>query len=220
MLFVNIETVAGSATLANQSAAMQSHWVRKASFIARMGETPEAIYPRAGIYAEFGKVVCVSIGMVTDGELKVKSFTSPDEKDLLESFVKALEATFRKYKDVPLVAHHGKEFDFPFLARRMIIKGIKVPAFFSEIRSVKKKPRFIDVLSLWKFGDYKNFTPLELLAAILDIPVPEDYSGSDENYSLYWEKEDMDAIQRASEIRLRLTAAVYDRLSNGFPQPL
>lgn len=217
MLFVNIETVPGAALLSELPAVLQAQWERKASFIAQPGEAPGFAYQRAGIYAEFGQVVCVSLGMVTGGELKAKSIVANSERELLEAFAKAIDATVSKYKDIILVAHHGREFDFPFLARRMIINGVKVPAVFSEIRSVRKKPRFVDVLSLWKFGDYKNFTPLELLAAILGIPIGEGYTPSSDNYALYWEKKDIDAIQRASEERLRLTVEVFTRLNSALP---
>lgn len=217
MLFVNIETVACAARMEDLSPAMQALWLRKASFISKAGETPGDVFARAGIYAEFGRVVCISIGMVSDGELRIKSFAQSDEKELLETFVKALSATVSKYKDLVLLAHHGKEFDFPFIARRFLVNGIKVPLFFAEIRSNRKKARFLELLDLWKFGDYKNFTPLELLAEILSVPIPEGYAESSENFGLYWHQGTPEVIQAMSEARLRLTAEVYKRLREGFP---
>jgi len=156
-------------------------------------ETPESLYRKAGIYAEFSRVICISAGFFNDGEFRIKSFYYQDEKRLLEEFAALLNKHFNR-KEHMLCAHNGKEFDFPILCRRMLINGIKLP---KTLNLSGKKPwevNHLDTMELWKFGDYKNFTSLNLLAAIFNIPTPKDDMDGADVARIYWEEKDMKRI--------------------------
>ena len=196
ILFLDIETVSHEKTFDQLSERMQKLWAHKAEQIGKGDEdaTPESLYERAGIYAEFGKIVCISVGFFNGERFRLKSFYSHDEKALLADFADMLN----KHYDSPyaqLCAHNGKEFDFPYIARRMMINGIQIP---KVLQGAGKKPwetNFIDTMELWKFGDYKNFTSLDLLCAILDIPTPKDDINGSEVGRVYWEENDLERIK-------------------------
>jgi DNA polymerase elongation subunit (family B) len=160
----------------------------------RKEETAENFYERAGIWAEFGKIICISVGIFTGGRdigLRIKSFASHDEKELLENFAKMLQG---QSANLVLCAHNGKEFDFPYICRRMLINGIKFPP---QLQIAGKKPweiNHLDTMELWKFGDYKNYTSLNLLTTIFDIPTPKDDIDGSMVGSVYWKDNELDRI--------------------------
>jgi 3'-5' exonuclease len=178
VLFLDIETVPMCAEYKQLPENYKKLWDHKSQFLPRRQEdTPEMLFERAGIYSEFGKVICISVGSVktTDGKktIRIKSFAGDEEKKLLEDFAQLLNTHYNKKENL-LCAHNGKEFDIPYLTRRMMINGIKVP---SVLDLAGKKPwevSTIDTMELWKFGDFKNFTSLELLATLFNIPTPKD----------------------------------------------
>ena len=199
LIFVDIETASGKPSFGELPEAMQELWIKKASLLKNEEEhsAQELYFERAGIYAEFGKVVCISLGFLFFGENKelkarVKALKSNDEKKLLEDF-KALLSKMDQSK-IQLCAHNGKEFDFPYLSRRMLVNGIKLP-YYLELSG--KKPwevQHLDTMQMWKFGDWKSYTSLDLLAAIFEIPSPkDDIDGSDVN-RVYYEEENLDRI--------------------------
>ena len=156
-------------------------------------EKPENVYHRAGIYAEFGKIVCISVGVVhiKSGQrhIRVKSFFGDDEKTILIGFAEMLK-TYGKGKDFNLCAHNGKEFDFPFISRRMLVHGIHLPPILDVSAKKPWEVKFLDTLELWKFGDYKNYTSLELLTHIFGIASPKsDIDGSQVAKVFYEEKD-------------------------------
>lgn len=192
ILFLDIETVPEVENFNYLSEekqelfALKTHYQRKEEF------TAEEFYDRAGIWAEFGKIVCISVGFFTnfnseDRKFRVTSFYG-DEVKILEDFKDLLSKHFYKPQHI-LCAHNGKEFDFPFIARRMIIQQISLP---DKLNLFGKKPWEIphmDTMELWKFGDYKHYTSLKLLTAILGIPSPkDDISGSEVGAVFYKEK--------------------------------
>lgn len=162
----------------------------------RKDESAEEYYPRAGIWAEFGKIVCISVGIFTKENdelgLRVKSFASDDECKILADFITLLN---KQPSSLTLCAHNGKEFDFPYICRRTLINELCIP---SQLRISGKKPweiNHLDTMDLWKFGDYKNYTSLNLLAAIFNIPTPkDDISGSDV-HRVYWQERDLNRIK-------------------------
>ena len=160
----------------------------------RKEETAEIFYERAGIWAEFGKIVCISVGIFTGGNdvgLRIKSFASHDEKELLEDFAKMLHG---QSPNLILCAHNGKEFDFPYICRRMLIHGMKFPP---QLQITGKKPweiNHLDTMELWKFGDYKNYTSLNLLTTIFDIPTPKDDIDGSMVGSVYWKDNQLNRI--------------------------
>lgn len=200
LLFLDIETVANTYDYNALDERMKVQWSRKANFLKRLPEhTDESVYrDRAGIYAEFGKIVCIAVGKFLETEtgdliLKTKAYFGHDEKELLVEFKSMIEkmdpATLK------LCAHNGKEFDYPYLCRRMLINGISLPA---ALNIMGKKPwdvLHLDTLEMWKFGDYKHYTSLDLLAAIFDIPTSKsDIDGSQVN-AVYYRDHDLPKIR-------------------------
>ena len=172
LLFLDIETVPEEASFSKLSGELQELFALKTAYQRKDDYTPEEFYERAGIWAEFGKIICISVGFFAQFEgqraFRVTSFTG-DEKSILLNFKELLETHFSASQKV-LCAHNGKEFDFPFIARRMIIHQIELP---KKLNLFGKKPweiPHLDTMELWKFGDYKHFTSLKLLAQIRSRP--------------------------------------------------
>jgi len=199
ILFLDIETVSQFETYEHMSADWKEMWDTKAQFLLRNkeSETPETIYERAGIYAEFGKIICISCGCLQgngeDKKLVIKSYCNEDEKKLLIEFAEMLQK-WSGDADKFLCAHNGKEFDYPYICRRMIINGIEIP---EALKIAGRKPwevRHLDTLEFWKFGDYKNFTSLKLLAKVLGVPSPKDDIDGSQVNGVYWKEKDLDRI--------------------------
>lgn len=194
LLFLDIETVPMCASYEEMPDRIKPLWDKKAAYLIKNEEdTPETIFPRAGIYAEFGKVVCISFGMFMDGHFRIKSYFGDDEAKLLKDFADLLESKFSS-KEFLLCAHNGKEFDFPYLSRRMLINGISLPEILDLAGKKPWEVAHIDTMELWKFGDFKNYTSLEVLAAIFDIPTPKDDIDGSQVGSVYWNDKDLDRI--------------------------
>ena len=196
ILFLDIETVPMVDSYDRLPMPFKKLWDRKAEFLARKPEdTSGNLFNRAGIYAEFGKIICISVGYLYNREFRMKSFYGDDELELLKEFAGLLEKYFN-HRDQLLCAHNGKEFDFPYIARRMLINGLPLP---NIINMAGKKPwevPHLDTMELWKFGDFKNYTSLELLAAVFGIPTPKDDIDGSMVASVYYENKDLDRIVR------------------------
>lgn len=197
ILFLDIETVAQQPEFSQLNNDYKAHWERKAGFIAKNNETPEEIYGRAGIYAEFGKIVCISVGFINiENEVKtlrLKSYYNDDEKIILVDFFELLNKHYND-KDSLLCAHNGKEFDFPYIARRALVNGIEIPEILNLAGKKPWEVNHLDTLQLWKFGDYKHYTSLPLLTTIFNIPTPkDDIDGSMVN-DVYWKDKDLKRI--------------------------
>jgi DNA polymerase elongation subunit (family B) len=174
VLFLDIETVAHQADYSLLDERLKSQWARKASYLRRDEEiTDEDIYhQRAGIYAEFGRVICIAVAKFAENEngeliLRTKSYYGDDEKQVLTGFKNMLEKL--DANATRLCAHNGKEFDFPYLCRRMLVNCIQLPSLLNISGKKSWEVQHLDTMELWKFGDYKHFTSLDLLAAIFNI---------------------------------------------------
>jgi len=190
VLFLDIETVPLVYDYQQLNEPFKKLWDLKWQF--HKDVTPEQQYAKAGIYAEFAKVVCICVGYFNGAEFRIKSFYGDDEKILLEDFKLTLENHFAGHV---LCAHNGKEFDFPFMCRRMLINGISLP---EALQIQGKKPweiLHLDTLELWKFGDYKNYTSLQLLAAIFNIPTPKDDIDGSQVAKVYYEEKNLERIK-------------------------
>lgn len=181
ILFLDIETVPQSPAYSKISDKFQKLWDDKARTF-RDEKTSEEVYERAGIYAEFGKIICISVGVISDKDarkIRIKSFSGDDEKKLLEDFFQMLIKHFNSNDNI-LCAHNGKEFDYPYIARRGLINGLKLPKILDNSGKKPWEIKHLDTLELWKFGDYKHYTSLNLLTAVFGIPTPkDDISGAD-----------------------------------------
>ncbi|MBV6643912.1 MAG: 3'-5' exonuclease [Cyclobacteriaceae bacterium] len=221
ILVIDIETVSASEHLEEISPAMQKHWQRKSIFIKNDDElSAEQLYfDRAAIYAEFGKVIVIAVGIfhqVEQGEigLRVMSFANHDEKQLLNDFKTFLETKFDQ-ETLQLCAHNGKEFDFPYLSRRMFVNRLGLPYTLDISGRKPWEVQHIDTMELWKFGDRKSFTSLDLLANLFDIPSSkDDIDGSQVNPVYYQEESGLERIARYCERDVVVTAQLYLQLKN------
>jgi len=216
ILFLDIETVPEVATFSELSEEMQELYESKTKYQRKDEFTAEAFYERAGIWAEFGKIICISVGffvgMDSERHFRVKSF-SGEEVQLLEDFKELLENHFNKSNQL-LCAHNGKEFDFPYIARRMIINKITLP---EKLNLFGKKPwevAHIDTLELWKFGDYKHYTSLKLLANILGIPSPKQDIDGSQVANVYYNEHDLEKIVKYCERDTIAVAQLLLRFNN------
>ncbi|MGY8952429.1 MAG: 3'-5' exonuclease, partial [Flavobacteriales bacterium] len=193
VLFLDIETVPQHANYKDVPERLKTLWDKKAGFLAKTEESPEELYGRAGIYAEFGKIVCISVGFIHSGEIRLKSFYSHNEKELLQDFSELLTGFFGR-NDQLLCAHNGKEFDFPYIARRLLINGLPLPHLLDIAGKKPWEIQHLDTMELWKFGDFKNYTSLNLLTAVFDIPTPKDDIDGSKVCSVYYEENDLQRI--------------------------
>lgn len=218
ILFFDIETAPLQANYYELNNTMRELWdMRIAHFKPEAVANDEYYDQKAGVYAEFSKVICISMGFFTksseDGGwiFRVKSFYGHDEVEILENVF----ALFSKYfSNFYLCGHNIKTFDVPFLCRRAIINGIRVPDLLNINSRKPWEIPFIDTMHLWKFGDYRNYTSLHLLTTVLNVPSPkEDMTGSDVAH-VYWEEQDLERIKRYCEQDVLAIARVVLRFKS------
>ena len=216
ILFLDIETVPQFADYDSLDNPTKLLWEAKTKYQRKETFTPKEFYDRAGIWAEFGKIICISVGYFKQKEdpinFRVTSFYG-EEGDILKDFKTLLERHFNKSNHL-LCAHNGKEFDFPYIARRMVILGIDLP---EKLNLFGKKPwevPHLDTLELWKFGDYKTFTPLSLMAHVLGIPSPKDDISGEQVRDVFYKEKDIDRIVAYCEKDTVTVAQIILKLRN------
>jgi predicted PolB exonuclease-like 3'-5' exonuclease len=198
ILFFDIETVPLTYEFKDLEERAQGLWDRKTRFLQeRDNLSPDELYEKAGIYAEFGKVVCISMGFVLQKEgetqIRVKSIANKNEKILLQEYIDLLNSYYNS-PDFLFCAHNGKEFDIPFLCRRILINGLKLPFILNVAGKKPWEIKHLDTMELWKFGDFKNYTSLDLLTYIFNIPTPKyDMDGS-QVAKVFYEEKNLDRI--------------------------
>ncbi len=228
ILFIDIETVAGTDNYDSLDERLRVQWSRKANFFrrdppARQAGSPltdaELFHERAGIHAEFGKIVCVAVGRFVDTEdgelgLRTKVYSDHDETNLLLTFKQMLEKF--DAANLRLCAHNGKEFDYPYLCRRMLINSIPLPSALNLSGKKGWEIPHLDTMEMWKFGDYKHFTSLDLLAALFQIPSSKDkIDGSQVNH-VYHHERDLEKISEYCRGDVVVLAQLFLRL-RGYP---
>lgn len=201
LLVIDIETVPVVPELKSLSEEMQDAWELKEG-----RHRPDDIMPqqyffnRAGIFAEFGKVICISVGVFLEdkdsGTLKfrIKTFAGRKEEKVLSSFIELLNLYYNKPDVHALAGHNIKEFDVPYLCRRILVNGLMLPKVLDISGRKPWEVNFVDTMNLWKFGDYKNYTSLRLLSAIFKLPTPKDDIDGSEVGEVFWHQEDLDRI--------------------------
>ena len=217
ILFLDIETVPQEENWGNVSEEIKLLFEAKTKYQRKEEFTAEEFYEKAGIWAEFGKIICISVAYFTSNmqerNLRVTSFSGNDEKELLIDFKKLLDTHFNKAYHV-LCAHNGKEFDFPYIARRMIVHQVELP---SKLNLFGKKPwevPHLDTMELWKFGDYKHYSSLQLLTSILGIPSPKDDIDGSEVANVYYKDKNLDRIVKYCEKDTIAVAQLLMRFNN------
>lgn len=197
ILFLDIETVPQHPSFDTAPESFQHLWAEKAANIRAEDKSPAQLFERAGIYAEFGKIVCISVGFILEKQqprsMRVRSYYGHDEKKLLASFFEMLSKSYRG-KDAYLCAHNGKEFDFPYICRRAMINRLEIPSILNIQGKKSWEVKHLDTMELWKFGDYKHYTSLKLLAAVFGIPSPKDDISGDQVCSVYYQENDLKRI--------------------------
>jgi len=222
LVFLDIETVATSCCYDNLSEEMKNLWQLKSRFLSLSANGPPAststLYKlKAGIYSEFARVLCISIAECCDidGEARwlTQTFYHEDEAILLDDFASYLDKNCPSKDKLRIIGHNIREFDIPFLNRRMLINGVELPKVFN-IRA--KKPwqitHLIDTMNLWKFGDFKNYTSLNLLAKILNVPSSKENLDGSKIHDCYWLERDISSILAYCESDVKTTAQVYFKL--------
>ncbi|HET9485809.1 MAG TPA: 3'-5' exonuclease [Chryseosolibacter sp.] len=221
ILFIDIETVASTDDYASLDERMKVQWSRKANFFRR--DSPlsdeELFHERAGIYAEFGKIICIAVGKYIENEagdmsLKTKVYCDHNEGDLLTNFRQMIEKF--DAANLRFCAHNGKEFDYPYLCRRMLINSIPLPAVLNLSGRKAWEVPHLDTMEMWKFGDYKHYTSLDLLAALFQIPSSKNkIDGSQVNY-VYHHDKDLEKIAEYCRADVIVLAQLFLKLK-GYP---
>jgi 3'-5' exonuclease len=202
VLFLDIETVPVARSFDDLEQTMKNLWDKKSKQFRTPDQSAGEVYGRAGIYSEFGKIICISVGILKERDpfsLRLKSFCGDDEKKLLSDFSAMLSRFSRTNREAILCAHNGKEFDYPYIARRMIINGLIIPELLDNSGKKPWEVRLLDTMDLWKFGDYKNYTSLELLTSVLGIPTPKDDIDGSMVAGVYYDDKDLERIIRYCE---------------------
>jgi predicted PolB exonuclease-like 3'-5' exonuclease len=223
ILFLDIETVPQAEFLSELPENLQELWLEKAETLKlRLPErfpenlsNNEIFMRNAGIYSEFSKIVCISVGCFYGKDNKhffrVKSFAGEDEKQLLNDF-SAMVKKFLITKEHFVCGHNIKEFDIPFICRRLLINDLDIP---ESINAAGKKPwetSFIDTLELWRFGDYKNYTSLKLLSAVFSIPTPKDDIDGSQVAEVFYKEHNINRIAQYCQKDVIAVARLYQRL--------
>lgn len=216
ILFLDIETVPLFESFELVPEIEQTYFAEKTAYQRKEDQTPEEFYEKAGIWAEFGKIICISVGYFTPQQnprdFRLKSFYG-EEVDLLKEF-KSLIGTYFSTPYHLLCGHNAKEFDFPYIARRMLILGIELP---KPLELFNKKPwevPHLDTLHLWRFGDYKHYTSLKLMAYVLGIPSPKDDIDGSQVAGVYYKEKNLDRIVQYCEKDVITVAQVILKLRN------
>ena len=212
VLFLDIETVPQVGNWEDLDDSTQKLWDKKTRLQRKDDFTAEEFYSeRGGIMAEFGRIICISVGIIEKNEkLMIKSFSGDDEKKLLEEFGEIFNRP--KLRDVILCAHNGKEFDFPWIARRFLINGMHPPKPFQLFGKKPWEIPHLDTMELWKFGDYKSYVSLELLAHVFGIPTPKDDIDGSMVASIYYIEKDLFRIVTYCEKDVLTLANVFRRM--------
>lgn len=224
IMFLDIETVPLTSDYSELPGELSHLWQDKFSILQkRMPEkynddttAAEAFNTSAGIYSEFGKIVCISVGFIhfqgAEMNFRTKSFSGQDEKLLLISFLELINK-FCVTKEQTLCGHNIKEFDIPFICRRILINGLELPLIFQISGKKPWEINFIDTLELWKFGDYKNYTALKLLTAVFGIPTPKDDIDGSQVANVFYKEKDIERISLYCQKDVLATAQVFLRLN-------
>lgn len=208
ILFLDIETVPVIYKYNDLDKSSKELWDRKWQFIKEV--PPEKHYEKAGIYAEFAKVVCIGVGFYNGKKFRIKALASDNEVEILNELSSLLGQHFNTAAHL-LCAHNGKEFDFPFLCRRFLINNLPLPKAL-QIQGLRPwEVKHIDTLDLWKFGDVKNYSSLNLLAHVLGIPSPKDDMDGSQVSKTFYEDKNLDKISAYCKKDVITLVRVYNR---------
>ena len=200
VLFLDIETVPCTQKFEDLDITFQNLWAEKTAWQRKEKHTAAEFYKKkSALMAEFSKIICISVGYLftekNENHFRIKSFCGDNEKQIITDFNELLNTQFNK-KQHQLCAHNGKEFDFPFISRRTLINGLKLPTLLDNGGKKPWEVNHLDTMELWKFGDYKHYTSIKLLAALFDIPTPKDDIDGSQVADVYWINKDLERIKK------------------------
>ena len=218
VMVLDIETVSQMATFDELNDNFKVLWAHKVRNTLEADQTAADVYSNAGLHAEFGKVICISVGVfhLQQGQMgfRLKSFAHRTERELLADFSNLLHT---QPANLVLCGHNSKAFDFPYLCRRMIINGLPLP---TQLDVTGKKPwevNHLDTMELWRFGDFRSYVSLNLLAAVLGIPSSKDDISGADVCRVYYEENDLERIRIYCGKDVLTTAQILRRLRNESP---
>lgn len=219
ILFLDIETVSCVGDYKELDSRLRALWDKKSLSIRSEEEiAPEELFlKRAAIYAEFGKIVTIAVGYIRSDEnqeqqLRVKAIASESEKEILLEFKELVEKKFDQGK-LFLCAHNGKEFDYPYMCRRMLLNGIPLPYTLDITGKKPWEVNHYDTLEMWKFGDKKSYTSLELLTAIFGIDSSKNDIDGSMVTQVYYETKDVARIARYCMQDVVATAQLFLKMN-------
>ncbi|MCD6017765.1 MAG: 3-5 exonuclease [Bacteroidetes bacterium] len=214
ILFLDIETVPVQYQYSSLSETEKELWDKK--FFYSKEITPEQQYAKAGIFAEFAKVVCIGLGFMSERKFRTKAIAGDDESAILKEFSDLLEQFFNT-KEHFLCAHNGKEFDYPFLCRRFLVNRLPLPKLL-QLQGFKPwEVKHLDTMEMWRFGDIKNFTSLNLLAHVFGIPSPKDDIDGSQIAKVYYEEKNIERIKTYCIKDVVTLARIYQSLKGLTP---
>lgn len=222
ILFLDIETVPAATGFDALSPQFKAFWEKRSASFREEDESAAEVYDRAGLYAEFGKIICISVGIINrmknESFFRVKSFFGDDEKKLLCDFSEMLR-NYLNRKEIHLCAHNGIRFDFPFIARRMLVHDIALPDILDTAGKKPWESRFIDTLDLWKFGEYRHSVSLDLLAELFGIDTPKEAMNGSMVAAVYREEKDLQKIVTYCEQDVLCVAQIILKFKGMDPIP-
>ena len=219
LLLIDIETVSEKSTFDELNEDWQTLWQEKVQRTLPEDVTPSEFYPqRAAVMAEFAKVICISIGYFrkigNTHQLRVKSFFGDDEKTLLQDFIAALHKMDGNNNKWSFTGHNIKEFDIPFICRRLLVNGLTIPSFLDFQNMKPWETNMVDTFQYWRFGDYKHYTSLKLLAAALHVPSPKDDIDGSMVGDVYWNEKNLERIVTYCQKDVVTTGNIILRFKN------
>jgi uncharacterized protein YprB with RNaseH-like and TPR domain len=220
LLIIDIETASQYPDYDSMPQIWKELWDIKAGHLAKENETPAELYHRAGIYSEFGKIICITAGFFTEADgklsLRIKSYYGDDEVLILKEFSELLDSKYNM-PDSQLCAHNGKEFDYPYIARRCLINNLKIPSILDNAAKKPWEINLLDTFELWRFGDKKSYTSLNLLAAVFGIDSPKAEMDGSQVYEVYWNDKDIEKIKTYCQRDVVTLANIFLRFKGAEP---
>ncbi|MBC7627410.1 ribonuclease H-like domain-containing protein [Ferruginibacter sp.] len=218
-LVIDIETVSAQQNYNSLNADWQHLWEEKVKRTVPENTTVDEYYPlRAGVMAEFAKVVCISLGYFkkekSEYQFRVKSIFGNDEKEVLQNFISTINQLEAVNNHWCFTGHNIKEFDIPFLCRRLLINGMSIPSYLDFQNMKPWETNMVDTFQYWRFGDYKNYTSLKLLAASLNVPSPKDDIDGSMVGQVYWEENNLERIAVYCQKDIVTVANIVMRFKN------
>ena len=219
LLFIDIETVSQYPSFEQLPEKWQSLWTDKAARYMSEGETVENFYPkRAAILAEFGKIICISTGYLNKEKeqprLRIKSFYGDDEKSVLASFIQSVNQWYKIKNNMSFCGHNVKEFDLPYICRRLLVNGLAIPTYLNFQNMKPWETNITDTMQFWKFGDFKNYISLNLLAACLGVESPKNDIDGSRVGEVYWKENDLPRIVNYCEKDVVTVGQIIMRMKN------